>query len=95
MSASREVREGSGVQTGLGSGDWQKEVAQGGRGGIQGARWVGHWGREIQPLWMQGGGCVGSLLKAAVLPHLSPGKGGLQVPREEKTSDLQADELDK
>lgn len=28
-------------------------------------------------------------------PHLSPGKGGLQVPREEKTSDLQADELDK
>lgn len=67
MSASREVREGSGVQTGLGSGDWQKEVAQGGRGGIQGARWVGHWGREIQPLWMQGGGCVGSLLKAAVL----------------------------
>lgn len=64
MAVSGEVREESGVQTGLGSGDRQKEVAQ---GGINGARWAGHRGREIRPLWMQDGGCAGSLLKAAVL----------------------------
>ena len=52
------------MQTGLGSGDQQKEAAQ---GGINGARWAGHQGREIQLLWMQDGGCARSLLKAAVL----------------------------
>ena len=52
------------MQTGLGSGDRQKEAA---RGGINGARWVGHRGREIRLLWMRGGGCAGSLSKAAVL----------------------------
>lgn len=44
-----------------------RKVAQGGRGGIKGALWAGHQGREIRPLWMQDGGCAGSLLKAAVL----------------------------